>query len=536
MTTFAGTAALIRLTLRRDRVRLAVWFAALIALPLVAVESFDSLYPTQADLDAYARMASASPAGIALNGPGHGLHDLGGLIVFEVGGSVAIGIALASILLVGRGTRGEEEQGRLELLRSARVGRHAGLAATLLVVTGLHVLIGATVAVSLGVQGLSWPGSVAFGLSLTSIGVVFAAVTAVAAQLAEYARGAYAIAGAVFGLAYLARAAGDVSSAGDAGGSLGALTWFSPVGWAQATRPFADERWWPLLLVAGAAAVCTVAAVTLESRRDLGEGMVANRPGPRAATASLTTGIGLAWRLQRGNVTGWTVGVVVAAATLGATAESADDMLGGNPELQAMLGGAGAGEPTDVFFRMTVLLLAVAVAAYVVGAAGRARGEEQAGRAEPLLAGALDRRRWLLAQLTISAVAGAWLLAAGGAAAGAAYALMAGEPGHVASVAGAALAQLPAVWLLGGVTAALFGLLPRASAAAWGVLTAAAVASVLGPAFDLPGGVTALSPFEHMPELPGGDVAVAAPGALLAAGLALTAVGVLTFRRRDLTP
>ena len=44
----------------------------------------------------------------------------------------------------------------------------------------------------------------------------------------------------MLGASFAIRAAGDI---GD-----GTLSWFSPMGWAQKARPYAGERWWPLLL------------------------------------------------------------------------------------------------------------------------------------------------------------------------------------------------------------------------------------------------------------------------------------------------
>lgn len=524
--TFAATSVLTRLTLRRDRVRLAIWFAALVALPLVAVASFESLYPTQAALDGYAATAGSSPAAIALGGPGHGLHTLGGVVVFEVGGFVTVGIALCNIFLVARNTRAEEELGRVELFRSAAVGRHAALTATLLVAAAFNLAVGGAIAAALGAQSLPWAGSAMFGASIAAVGLGVAAITAVAAQVADHARGAQAIAGAVFGAAYLARAAGDL---GD-----GTVSWFSPVGWAQATRPFADERWWPLLLVGALTAVCAVGAHVLESHRDLGGGMVAHRPGPARGAAGLTTRLGLAWRLQRGGIAGWAVGAGVAGAAMGAAADQTGEMLADNPDLLAALGGSATGDLTDVFFRMTSLLLALAVSGYLVASVLRARSEEHAGHVEPVLAGPVSRTRWTSAQLAVPAVASALLLTIGGASTGAAYAVASGDVEQLPRILASAALYLPVVWLFGGLTAALFGALPRAAPVAWGALAAAAVVSLLGPAFRLPAWAVDLSPFEHAPELPGGEITLAASAVMLLLAVALAVAGAAGFTRRDL--
>ncbi len=66
-----------------------------------------------------------------------------------------------------------------------------------------------------------------------------------------------------------------------------------------------------------------------------------------------------------------------------------------------------------------------------------------------------------------------------------------------------ALVQLPAVWVLAGITVALFGLVPRIAVAAWGVLGACLLLGQLGPLLELKQWVMDISPFTHVPKLPG---------------------------------
>ena len=118
--------------------------------------------------------------------------------------------------------------------------------------------------------------------------MLFACLTAVTAQVTEHNRAALGLAGALLGGAYVLRAVGDVGS--------GTLSWLSPMGWAQSARPYAGERWWPLLLLAGASVAAASAWPSrLLARRDLGGGLVPPRPGPPTASRAGSDAAG-AWR------------------------------------------------------------------------------------------------------------------------------------------------------------------------------------------------------------------------------------------------
>ena len=164
-------------------------------------------------------------------------------------------MGLMSIFLLGRMTRGEEEAGRSELLRSLPVGEHALPAAALVTVAAMNVVTGALVTIALLALGLPARGSIAFGLSFTLLGLLFAAITLVTAQVSENTRVVYGVGGLVLGAAFVLRAIGDI---GD-----GTISWLSPIGWAQKSRPFAGEQWWPFLILVGATALLSWLAAAL---------------------------------------------------------------------------------------------------------------------------------------------------------------------------------------------------------------------------------------------------------------------------------
>jgi ABC-2 type transport system permease protein len=88
--------------------------------------------------------------------------------------------------------------------------------------------------------------------------------------------------------------------------------------------------------------------------------------------------------------------------------------------------------------------------------------------------------------------------------------------------------------VIGGVAVLLFGVLPQGAVAAWGVAGAALLIGWIGPALNVPRAVLDLSPFGHLPKLPGGHLDWTPVGVLLALAALLVAGGLAGLRRRDL--
>jgi ABC-2 type transport system permease protein len=100
-------------------------------------------------------------------------------------------------------------------------------------------------------------------------------------------------------------------------------------------------------------------------------------------------------------------------------------------------------------------------------------------------------------------------------------------------IAGGAV-QLPAVFVLVGLTLLLIGFVPRWAAAAWGALVVSLVLKQLGPILQLDQVVLDLSPFTHVPQIPGQPFSWAPLLILTAVATAMSAAGVLGFRNRDI--
>jgi len=439
---------------------------------------------------------------------------------------VAVFVALMSVLIVARHTRTEEETGRAELLRSSVVGRHAHLAAALAAAAVADVAVGLLLGVCLGASGLSWSGALLYGAAHTAVGLVFAGLAAVTVQITAHSRGASGTALAVILAAYMLRAAGDVGNEW--------LSWLSPIGWAQRTYAFLDDRWWPLLLALAATAVLVAAGFALSVRRDVGAGLRATRAGRAHASALLGHPLGMALRLHRGLLASFGAGVFVLGAMYGSILGDIDDVIGDLDALQKQLAALGGRTVAEAFASTVMVVIAVVASVHVVMAALRPRAEEGAGRAEPLLATGLSRVRWAVSHLAVATVGGTAVLVLGGLGFGLTGSAATGDSRLVGELVTASLAYAPALWVTAGVALTLYGWAPRATAAAWTVPVYGFVVSYLGGILRFPDWLMDLSPYGHVPRLPAADVSWPPLLALTAVAAALTAFGLAGLRRRDL--
>lgn len=517
---------MLRLYLRRDRISLPLW-VLLLSLPLatVYIGSIEKVYPTQAGRAGFAASIMASPAQRALYGQIY--NDSLGAVGIWKAGMFHVLIAVAVILTVIRHTRADEETGRTELMDSTAVGRYASLTAALMLSFGASIATGAIGAAGLLSTNVPPGGSLAFGAALAGSGVVFTAVAGVAAQLSPSARFARGVAFTVLAAAFTLRAIGDAGS--------GTLSWLSPLGWSLQVRPYAGERWWVLLLHLVTAAALTAVAYRLLAGRDVGAGLVAERAGPGRAAPGLGNVFGLAWRLDRGALVLWTVGLCLYGLVMGSVVHGIGDQLGDSTvarDIVARMGGTSALE--EAFIAVAFAMLGMAAAAFAVSLTLRLHQEESAQRAETTLAGAVSRTRWLASHVIAALAGSAFAMLACGVVAGLVYGAAAGDVGgKLATVVATAAVQLPAVWLLSAVTLALFGIAPRFTPVAWGVLVGFVALYLIGSLAGFGQWVLDLEPFAHIPRV-GSDFTAVPLLWLLAIDTALIILGAIAFRRRDL--
>ena len=521
-----GFRPLYRVMLKQDARNIAPWIVLITVLSVSSVLAYNWIFTGQATRISLASTVGANPAFSLIFGPAHDLLTADG---FNAWRALALGgffAALMAILIVVRHSRADEDSGQAELIDSAVVGRQARL----MVVVALAALASVALGVFCSIMTIAFGGGVAASIALsatfTASGLMFAGVAAITAQIGSDARAATSMAVTVLGACFLLRGALDASGHTD-------WVWLSPLGWTQEVRPTSENNWWPLLACLGLAILLVVIANLLLARRDFGMGIIPPTPGP--ARGGMVANIwGLALRLNLGSVISWTIAFAILGMVFGFVASSLGNVFASNPDIARIIAVGGATSAGLVYLFLLTLLkvMGVIAAVYGVQVVMRIYAEENEYRVEPLLAGALSRPKYLASNALIALLGPAVALVIGGVAIGF-VATASGVDVTISDLTKQALVEIPAVWVLVGLSLALVGANPRMRLAAWLAIVATFALTILGPTFRLWDWILGISPLYHVPNVTATTPDYSGLAVVSVIAVLFIIVGFIGFRHRD---
>lgn len=532
-------ATLVRLQVRRERWLLPIWILGIVALFLAAGAAIAREFGDEAERFAIAALAAGNPAFLFLRGLPDG-DSVGALTFFQAFNFLAILVGLMNTFLIVRHTRTDEDRGRSELLLPTGLMRTAELRVVLGIAVVANAAAGLIVSVVALLLDFGAASSVLIGTALGSVGLAFAGIAAVFAQIMPSPRGANGAAAAAVGIAYVVRGIGD---------ALGTAveptrvepSWvssLSPIGWAQATAPFSTATPLPLIGLVVLAGVTFGVAFALRARRDLGAAVVPERVGPtrwRRASAGA-----LARRMQRPSLIGWTIGVVVLGSIAGSLAPVVADAVASNDSLNDLIGSLVPGDRTDTQSLFTLALLGMAGA--LASAAGivavlRLHSDESEGRAEELITTRLRRLPWLMRQLGVAVVSVIVVAIAAATAAGVGLVASGTDWDAFVDTYPTVGAHLPAGLVFVAIATLAVAAAPRfAVAISWGAFVLGIAIGQLGDLIGLPEWLQDISPYHHVPAYPLEEITLGSVAIPIVAAAALVGAGAVVFAWRDVVP
>ena len=535
-----GTKRLVRLALRRDRITLSITLALVIVMVVSSVPALESTYGDYVSQLSYVTSSVSSAVGRIFQGVINGVN-LGTILTAETFVTASIIMSVMSIFIISRHTRHNEEIGAAELIGSMNVGRNSPLTAALVVAIGANLLAGLVIFAFLSMQdSLEVMGSFIFVASLVLCGLFFAGVSAITVQLSDYRRGSNMMAIGVLMVAFIIRAVGDVLGSINPDG-LGVtsswLSWLSPLGWANQSLPYSENRMMPLVMLFLGFVVCIVVAYWLLNKRDLGSSILATKPGKDRANEKLLARFGLTLKIQKASLFSWTAGGALMGGMMGAVITDFKDAFNENEQLREFVTREGMGASLDETLIAAMLpTFGAILAGYVVLALSKVHDEEAKGRIESLMSASLSRSKWLITHIFVVILGIFTLLGALGLVAAIGYSLAADERlVTFLDIFLAGVVSLPAMVLFASIICFVFAWAGRyVRSFAWTFFAYCALISSFAGIFDWPQWTSNFSPFTHTPLYPSDSFTFMPILTMLAIAVIMLGLSLVFFRRRDL--
>jgi ABC-2 type transport system permease protein len=561
---FDYTGKLVRFMLRRERVIAAIWIIVIALFSIALVPGLDTMFPDNETRENISLMYD-NPIMISMMGPiyeADGVYTTGTIYTGMMLLWVMMSVAIMNIFIIIRHTRADEERWRAEVIRSLPVGRLATVHAAMLTALIINAILALVTGLGLAAVGtaemnMNFAGGMLYGAVLGASGLVFAAVTAIFCQLSASSSGAYGLSFLVLGGSYMLRAAGDVGNE--------ILSLISPLGLAQRTKIYAENDLLPLFALIAAAIVLAAIAYKLNSVRDLGQGIIPARPGRYRAKKSLLSSFGLSLRLLKNAIIVWVITMFLLGASYGSIIGEIDRFVGDSPEYLTLVGippdiletlseSDKADMIVDGFGGFVTTMMTLIALVPLLMFAMKPKAEEIDGRAEGVLSRSVSRGKYLAGYVIITFIMSilVQLCSALGLYGAAQSTVTEGVAGETAAVLNpfvlekllaANFAYLPAMWLIIGFTVLVVGFFPRAGGVVWGYYGFTCFMALIGNIPDLlPAWVSNLTPFNFIPEIrvtnfdlfPAAENSFAPLAAMTTAAIALTVIGFIGYRKRDL--
>lgn len=527
---FKGTGGITKLLLRQNKLKIILWLLALAGITLVVANVYPTVYTTQEDIMGFA-VTMENPAMIAMLGSHYTLGDynIGAVFANEMLLFTAIAVGVMNILFVSSSTRNDEEEGRLEMVRALPVGRLAYLTASgimILIVNGALLLLTAIGLGFISEPGMTWEASFLYGALLAATGLFFASLTALCAQLAGTSRGTTSLSLGVLIAAYIVRAIGDVESE--------VMALISPLGWVVRTEVFVNNSWWPIAALLNGMGLLLIAALYLNTKRDINTGLLPDRKGKVRASAFLKTRIGLTWYFEKTNLIAWTIVLFLLSAAFGAILGELEVYFSDMDIIQAYFSEGSGVSLTEQFIALLMSILSIFTAVPVVSTILKLKKEEKQGRVENYYSRSVSRNSVLSSYYSISLLATIVMQAMIGLGLYITADQVLEEGLELSMVLSSTLVYVPAIWLVIGLATMLVGAFPKGSGLAWFYVVFSLIVIYIGGLIDFPDWVNNLSAFTHVPQIPIEEIDWPALGVLTSVALVLSLIGFIGYNKRDI--
>ncbi len=526
---FYNTRKILKTHLKKDRVKIVLWVVS-IALFVVGVShAYPALFPNPEELIGLAE-AMQNPVMVAMFGPVYDplnyttAQALGNqMLVFSM-----LFSAIMSIFVVSRLTRGDEEEGILELLHSLPIGRLSNTLATIIIIVAMNMVLALIIGLGLALvpdDSITFIGSLTFGFSIGATGILMAGVVLIIAQLFENNRTVMGMSFLVLGVMYILRGIGDLSE--------NFLVWVMPLNWPARVEVFINNYNYLNALTILFTFGLFFIGLYLNARRDLASGLIAQRKGKTVASSLLKTPVGFVLRLLRPGIIAWLLTVFILGITYGSIFGDLDTFIEGSDIFEEML--PGGDFPLNVQF-MSIIMMVVAISAGIgpIMFLNRLASEERKNHTEHIYSKSLSRTKMLSIFTIIAMVSSAVLLFFGALGMYSGIVASMEDPIRAGLIFQSGFAYLPALLFMVGLSVLMIGWFPDKTGWIWVYFGYAFFSVYMGNVIGLPELFKLLTPFGYVDQLPIEDFRWLPTAMMLGISLIMISIGFIGYRRRDL--
>lgn len=528
---FKNTNRLLLFIFRRERLSSSLWIIILSLFSILLAPMLETMF------DKPAREALIltinNPALISMLGPVYGIENYtAGAMYFNMMIQwLMLTVAVMNILLVVRHTRTDEEQGRFDMIRSFPTGRLSCLCAVMIAAFIINLVLALITGLgigAMGVESMDLNGSLLYSASLSTVGLIFAALAAIFSQLCATSRGATGLSILALGFFYLLRGAGDVGNE--------VLSYISPLGLAQRTQAYVENNWFPILILLAEALILTLAAFALNNLRDIRQGLIPVKRGRESARGYLRSPYGLAFRLLLTPFLGWLLGMYVLGVSYGSILGTIDTFVQSSEFYSMVIGMNPDYTTAQMFVSMVTSIMALCAVIPVLMMILKIRSEEKENYYINILSRGVSRQTYLASYTAMAFITAILVQCASALGIYSAAVAVLPDPDTLtlSYLMKANLVFLPALWIMLSLAVLLIGLLPRMTALIWVYFGFSFFASFMGRMPGVPEWLPKLTPFGYIPSLPVDEIHYGTLFVMTGIAILIAGIGFTAYRKRDI--
>ncbi len=364
--------------------------------------AYAASYTTPAQQTAFAASLKNVPGLGVMYGEAANLVSPAGYMVYRTVAFLGLIAAIWAVITATRLFRGQEEDGRWELIvsgavssRRASISVLSGFLSAFLLSFGIAAAIIAASSTASNLQ-LSFSGGIRIAIAIYLPALVFASLGYVASQFAITRRRALSY--SLYPLIgfFVLRAIGN---------TIPNLYWLkntTPFGWAERFNPILDPQYGWLFALMGTAMICVAMAFYLVGKRDMGASLLRESDQARSKFFLLKSSAALAVRQTATSTFTWALSAIGISFLMAAIAKVAVQAVDDSPSLKAAFLKVGSSNDIQIAFLSIGSVLTVMII-LLVATAGIAsiRRSEAKNYLDTILVAPVRRSRWLVERLAI---------------------------------------------------------------------------------------------------------------------------------------